>query len=299
MILLVSLEDLFPRPAAEVLGVPVGTVMSRSRAAANGWRQAIPARIPVRRGGEVSGLTTASSKMTCTLTWTAWSAPDPAARSSPTAGSNRRAEQVAGHRGAVASVPVHRWPTVPAARPAQPDRRRYAERRIVYALLLLLAILVGGAGGWALGGIRTTPSDSTLLAQEAIANHVVDRRPPAPDRTGREQRDDPRQVGVQLPAAWPAARHGLGRVPLHGRTKLRRRRRSPGCSCTRTPTARADRVRAADARRVRHADPHGGCRENGRLRGSIKASAAVVAPVPSKELHDLAVEVRRQLEAPT
>jgi anti-sigma factor RsiW len=71
---------------------------------------------------------------------------------------------------------------------------RLGERRTVWraAAAVLLALLAGGAGGWALHGrIGGKPSDLTLLAREAIANHMVyttDRK--RPTELGAEQRDD-------------------------------------------------------------------------------------------------------------
>ena len=71
---------------------------------------------------------------------------------------------------------------------------RLAERRTRWraAAAVVLAFLVGGAGGWALHGrLAGPPSELTLLAQEAIANHVVyaaDRR--RPTELGAEQRED-------------------------------------------------------------------------------------------------------------
>ena len=71
---------------------------------------------------------------------------------------------------------------------------RLAERRTRWraAAAVLLAFLVGGAGGWVLHGrIIGPPSDLTMLAREAIANHVVyaaDRR--RPTELGAAQRED-------------------------------------------------------------------------------------------------------------
>ena len=60
------------------------------------------------------------------------------------------------------------------------------------AAAVLLAFGVGGAGGWLLhGGAPSQSGTMTLLAQEAVANHVVytaDRR--RPTELGAEQRDD-------------------------------------------------------------------------------------------------------------
>ena len=71
---------------------------------------------------------------------------------------------------------------------------RLGERRTVWraAAAVLLALVAGGAGGWALHGqIGEGPSNLTMLAREAIANHVVytaDRK--RPTELGAEQRDD-------------------------------------------------------------------------------------------------------------
>ncbi|HUN42500.1 MAG TPA: anti-sigma factor [Acetobacteraceae bacterium] len=71
---------------------------------------------------------------------------------------------------------------------------RLGERRVRWraAAAVLLAFLVGGAGGWALHDrLLGPPSDLTMLAREAIANHVVyaaDRR--RPTELGAQQRQD-------------------------------------------------------------------------------------------------------------
>ncbi len=72
-------------------------------------------------------------------------------------------------------------------------QRRLAQRWVPWraAAAALLAFGLGGAGGWLLhGGVAPTTS-MTLLAQEAVANHIVytaDRR--RPTELGAEQRDD-------------------------------------------------------------------------------------------------------------
>jgi anti-sigma factor RsiW len=73
-------------------------------------------------------------------------------------------------------------------------QRRLGQRRTPWraAAAVLLAFVLGGAGGWFLHGGAPPPTESiTLLAQEAVANHVVytaDRR--RPTELGAEQRDD-------------------------------------------------------------------------------------------------------------
>jgi anti-sigma factor RsiW len=73
-------------------------------------------------------------------------------------------------------------------------RQRLAQRRMPWraAAAALLAFGLGGAGGWVLHGNVPAPTATmTLLAQEAVANHVVytaDRR--RPTELGAEQRDD-------------------------------------------------------------------------------------------------------------
>ncbi len=68
--------------------------------------------------------------------------------------------------------------------------RRWVSWRI--AASALLAFGLGGAGGWLLhGGLLPPPATLTLLAQDAVANHVVytaDRR--RPTELGAQQRDD-------------------------------------------------------------------------------------------------------------
>ena len=183
---------------------------------------------------------------------------------------------------------------------------RHAERRIVWraAAAVLLAILVGGAGGWALrGGIRTTPSDLTLLAQEAIANHVVytaDRR--RPTELGAEQRDDlAKWVSNRL--GRPVAPPDMASAGFH----------YMGGRLAATPQGPAGlfMYQNADGKRLTvfvlpmrdASDTPTRTVDVGKMDGCAwidkGVGYTVVAPVPSKELHDLAVEVRRQLEAPT
>ncbi len=73
-------------------------------------------------------------------------------------------------------------------------RQRLAQRRTPWraAAAVLLAFGLGGAGGWLLhGGVPAPTGTMTLLAQQAVANHVVytaDRR--RPTELGADQRDD-------------------------------------------------------------------------------------------------------------
>jgi anti-sigma factor RsiW len=72
-------------------------------------------------------------------------------------------------------------------------QQRLAQRRVPWraAAVALLAFGLGGAGGWLLHGSVVPAASMTLLAQEAVANHVVytaDKR--RPTELGAEQRDD-------------------------------------------------------------------------------------------------------------
>jgi len=72
--------------------------------------------------------------------------------------------------------------------------QRRASRRSAWraAAMVVLALGMGTAGGWGLRGLIAPPaSNLTLLAQEAIANHIVytaDRR--RPTELGADQRED-------------------------------------------------------------------------------------------------------------
>jgi len=85
-------------------------------------------------------------------------------------------------------------PLPPRLNPQAMVAQRVAERRMRWraAAAVVLAFLAGGAGGWVLHGrLAGPPSELTLLAEEAIANHVVyaaDRR--RPTELGAEQRED-------------------------------------------------------------------------------------------------------------
>jgi anti-sigma factor RsiW len=73
-------------------------------------------------------------------------------------------------------------------------QERLAQRRLPWraAASVLLAFALGGAGGWFLhGGQPQQAAAITLMAQQAVANHVVytaDRR--RPTELGAQQRDD-------------------------------------------------------------------------------------------------------------
>ncbi len=72
-------------------------------------------------------------------------------------------------------------------------QQRLEQRRTPWraAAAVLLAFGFGGAGGWLLHGGLAPTTSMTLLAQEAVANHVVytaDKR--RPTELGAEQRDD-------------------------------------------------------------------------------------------------------------
>ena len=72
-------------------------------------------------------------------------------------------------------------------------RERLGQRRMPWraAAAVVLAFGVGGAGGWLLRGGVAPNAGITLLAQEAVANHVVytaDKR--RPTELGADQRDD-------------------------------------------------------------------------------------------------------------
>lgn len=72
------------------------------------------------------------------------------------------------------------------------ERLRRRWRLWPAAACILLGVGLGGAGGWFLhGGTATNPAIITLLAQEAVANHVVysaDKR--RPTELGATQRED-------------------------------------------------------------------------------------------------------------
>jgi anti-sigma factor RsiW len=193
-----------------------------------------------------------------------------------------------------------------AGRLSAADRRTAWRAAAVWqvAAAVLLALLVGGAGGWALHGrFGAGPSDLALLAQDAIANHVVytaDRK--RPTELGAEQRDDL--------AKWVSNR--LGR-PVAPPDMSAAGFRYMGGRLAATPQGPAGQFmyQNADGKRLtvfvlpmRDA-PDTATRtvDIGTTDGCAwidkGVGYTVVAPVPPKELHDLAVEVRRQLEAAT
>lgn len=183
---------------------------------------------------------------------------------------------------------------------------RLVERRTVWraAAAVLLAFLLGGAGGWALHSrFGAAPSDLTLLAQEAIANHVVyaaDRR--RPTELGAEQRDDlARWVSNRLnhPVA-PPDMSATGFRYMGGRLAA-------------TPQGPAGQFMYQNAEGARltvfvlpmrdAADTPTRMVDVGAMDGCAwidkGVGYTVVAPVPREELHHLAAEVRRQLDAAT
>ena len=222
VILLVSVEDLSYAQAAQVLGVPVGTVMSPAGA----WpRAAAPARRPGpahRCGGRSDARASPAPAF-----------PNPQGEGAFAAMSDSPIPEDDLHAYVDGQLPPERGDAVArqlqeqsqaaedaAAFAAQRDALRAAfahiatepvpprlhlqnliadrassERRTVWraaAAVLLALSWSGGGGGWALharfGG---APNDLSMLAQEAIANHVVytaDRK--RPTELGAEQRDD-------------------------------------------------------------------------------------------------------------
>ena len=85
-------------------------------------------------------------------------------------------------------------------------QERLAQRRLPWraAASVLLAFALGGAGGWFLhGGQPPAAAAITLMAQQAVANHVVytaDRR--RPTELGAQQRDQaPRYLDQHVVAA--------------------------------------------------------------------------------------------------
>jgi anti-sigma factor RsiW len=89
--------------------------------------------------------------------------------------------------------PVAREPIPPALNLELLIQQRLARRRTPWraAAAALLAFGFGGAGGWLLHGGLAPTTSMTMLAQEAVANHIVytaDKR--RPTELGAEQRDD-------------------------------------------------------------------------------------------------------------
>ncbi len=200
----------------------------------------------------------------------------------------------------------------PASEPIPPQldlqllvQQRLGERRGMWriAAAVLLAFGLGGGGGWLLHGrlAEAPPSTLSLLAREAIANHMVyaaDRR--RPTELGAEQRDDLarwvsnrlnhrvappdltdmgfRYLGGRL-AATPQGAAGLFMYQNAHGTRL---------------TVFVLPMTSAANRSLESVDV-----------GAMDSYAwidkgvgyTVVAPVPQAELHHLADQVRRQLEA--
>jgi anti-sigma factor RsiW len=189
---------------------------------------------------------------------------------------------------------------------------RLAERRTVWrtaaawqaAAAVLLAFVLGGAGGWALHGrFGAAPSDLTLLAREAIANHVVytaDRR--RPTELGADQRDDlARWVSNRLNhPVTPPDMSAAGFRYMGGRL----------AATPQGPAGQFMYQNAAGARLTVFVLPMRDAADTPTRTvdvGSMDGCAwidkgvgyTVVAPVPPAELDHLAAEVRRQLDAAT
>jgi anti-sigma factor RsiW len=183
---------------------------------------------------------------------------------------------------------------------------RLAERRVRWraAAAVLLAFLVGGAGGWVLHGrFGAPPSELTLLAQEAIANHVVyaaDRR--RPTELGAEQREDlARWVSNRLkhtvapPDMGPTGFHYMGgrlAATAQGPAGLFMYQDGSG---RRLSVFVLPMPGAADtATHLVHVEGNAGCAWIDKGVGYT-----VVAPVPPAELHSLAVHVQQQFASQT
>jgi anti-sigma factor RsiW len=184
------------------------------------------------------------------------------------------------------------------------DRR--TERGTVWraAAAVLLAFLVGGGGGWALHGrFGVAPNDLTQLAREAIANHVVytaDRK--RPTELGAEQRDDL--------ARWVSNR--LGR-PVAPPDMSSAGFRYMGGRLAATPQGPAGQFmyqNAEGARLTVFVLPMRDAPDTPARRVDVGATDGcawidkgvgytVVAPVSPEELHRLAEDVQRQLNAAT
>ncbi len=190
--------------------------------------------------------------------------------------------------------------------------QRLAERRSLWrtapawqvAASVLLAFVLGGAGGWALHGqFGKAPSNLTLLAREAIANHVVytaDRR--RPTELGAEQRDDlAKWVSNRLghPVAPPdmssaGFRYMGGRLAAtpQGPAGQFMYQNADGARLTVFVLPMRD---APDTpARMVDVGPTDGCAWIDKGVGYT-----VVAPVSPEVLHSLAEDVRRQLDAAT
>lgn len=95
-------------------------------------------------------------------------------------------------RSALGAVACERIPSRLALERLIQERLRRRWRPWPAAASILLGLCLGGAGGWFLhGGMTQGPGTITLLAQEAVANHVVysaDKR--RPTELGASQRED-------------------------------------------------------------------------------------------------------------
>lgn len=185
-------------------------------------------------------------------------------------------------------------------------QQRLSERHGAWraAAAVLLAFLVGGAGGWALHGrIGMEPSALTELAQDAVANHVVytaDRR--RPTELGAEQRQDlARWVSNRLnhvvapPDMSDEGFHYMGgrlAATPQGPAGLFMYQDAQGVRLTVFVLP----MRGADHANMRDVDVDGmmGCAWIDKGIGYT-----VVAPVPAAELRKLADHVRRQIESAT
>jgi len=183
---------------------------------------------------------------------------------------------------------------------------RAAERRLVWraAAAVVLAFLLGGAGGWGLRArIAGAPSELTLLAREAIANHTVyaaDRR--RPTELGAGQREDlARWVSNRLKRT--VAPPDMGSTGFH----------YMGGRLAATPQGPAGLFMYQDEAGVRlsvfvlpmpgMADAAAHLVTVGSMDGCAwidkGVGYTVVAPIPAAELRRLAAHVRQQFDSQT
>ena len=183
---------------------------------------------------------------------------------------------------------------------------RMAERRIRWraAAAVVAAFLAGGAGGWVLHGrLAGPPSELTLMAEEAIANHVVytaDGR--RPTELGATQRDDlARWVSNRL--KHPVAPPDMASTGFH----------YMGGRLAATPQGPAGLFMYQDESGLRltifvlpmpgKANASAHTVDVGAMKGCAwiekGVGYTVVAPVPPEELRRLAEHVRRQFESAT
>ncbi len=183
---------------------------------------------------------------------------------------------------------------------------RIAQDRTVWraAAAVLLALGLGGAGGWALHArFGAAPSELTMLAREAIANHVVyaaDRK--RPTELGAEQRDDL--------ARWVSNRLGHAVAPPDMSSAGFRYMGGRLAATPQGPAGQFMYQNATGARLTVFVLPMRDATDTptrtvdvGKMDGCAWVDKGVgytvVAPVPLEELHQLAAEVRRQLGAAT